>query len=164
MIDKYTEQRSQLLHPKLRSEVILIANELATKGILFRIVQGFRSIAEQDTLYAQGRTTPGKIVTNARGGQSFHNFGLAIDFAVDILDENGNVINVSFDENIDTNKDENKDWDEVINAFGMRGWQSGRYWKLADTDHLERTFGMTFQQLNDLIAKGKVDDQGYVLF
>jgi peptidoglycan L-alanyl-D-glutamate endopeptidase CwlK len=38
-----------------------------------------RTNAEQDALYAQGRTTPGPIVTNARGGQSAHNYGLAID-------------------------------------------------------------------------------------
>jgi peptidoglycan L-alanyl-D-glutamate endopeptidase CwlK len=42
---------------------------------------GYRSIEQQDRLYAQGRTKPGKIVTNARGGQSPHNYGLAIDLA-----------------------------------------------------------------------------------
>ena len=39
-----------------------------------------RTSAEQDALYAQGRTKPGKIVTNAKAGQSAHNFGLALDF------------------------------------------------------------------------------------
>lgn len=38
-----------------------------------------RSNADQDVLYAQGRTTPGHIVTNAKAGQSAHNYGLAID-------------------------------------------------------------------------------------
>jgi peptidoglycan LD-endopeptidase CwlK len=45
-------------------------------------VQGYRSIAEQNELYAQGRKKPGKIVTNARGGYSYHNFGLAFDIAI----------------------------------------------------------------------------------
>ncbi len=49
------------------------------KGGDFRITSGYRSNAEQDRLYAQGRTTPGNIVTNARGGQSKHNTGRAID-------------------------------------------------------------------------------------
>jgi hypothetical protein len=48
------------------------------------IVSAFRSAAEQDRLYAQGRTVPGllpdKIVTWVKGGWSFHNFGCAIDF------------------------------------------------------------------------------------
>jgi|TARA_R100001594_G_scaffold7339_1_gene19918 hypothetical protein len=52
------------------------ARELGAK---FRITDGFRSVARQNQLYAQGRTRPGKIVTNARGGQSKHNKGLAID-------------------------------------------------------------------------------------
>ena len=51
----------------------------ATQGFTLRIVSGFRSFAEQDSLYAQGRTKPGAIVTNARGGESLHNFGCAID-------------------------------------------------------------------------------------
>jgi peptidoglycan L-alanyl-D-glutamate endopeptidase CwlK len=49
----------------------------------------YRSPAEQDELYAQGRTKPGKKVTNARAGQSKHNFEIdgqpaskAFDFAV----------------------------------------------------------------------------------
>lgn len=56
-----------------------MAVELAAKGIVIRVVQGLRTAAEQDALYAEGRTEPGKIVTNARGGWSNHNFGLAVD-------------------------------------------------------------------------------------
>ena len=50
-----------------------------TSGIDVKIAWGYRSIEQQNILYAQGRTTPGSIVTNARGGESVHNFGLAID-------------------------------------------------------------------------------------
>lgn len=68
------------LHPKLRK----LTNELLTacerKGIPIRITQGYRSKAEQDALYAQGRTKPGNKVTNARGGYSMHNWGVAIDY------------------------------------------------------------------------------------
>ncbi len=160
MIDKYTEERAKLLHPKLRAEVIQISNELALKGLLFRIVQGFRSYAEQDTIYAQGRTKPGNIISNARGGQSYHNFGLAIDFCIDLPDGKG----VTFDMNTDYDHDGNKDFMEVVNAFGMKGWESGLFWKFKDSDHLQKTFGMTFQQLADLLAKGKVDNEGYVIF
>lgn len=44
-----------------------------------RVIQGTRTYAEQDALYAQGRTTPGSRVTNSPGGYSFHNFGVAFD-------------------------------------------------------------------------------------
>ena len=47
-----------------------------------QIISGTRSYAEQDRLYAQGRTEPGDIVTNAKGGQSNHNFGIAWDIGL----------------------------------------------------------------------------------
>jgi peptidoglycan L-alanyl-D-glutamate endopeptidase CwlK len=46
-------------------------------GISVIITQTYRSSAEQDADYAQGRTLPGKIITNARGGQSPHNCTLS---------------------------------------------------------------------------------------
>lgn len=54
---------------------------IASTGWTLFITDGFRSFKEQDELYAQGRTKPGKIVTNAKAGQSAHNYGLAVDLA-----------------------------------------------------------------------------------
>lgn len=51
-------------------------------GIDVIITSTLRDFEKQNQLYAQGRTTPGKIVTNAKGGQSVHNFGAAFDFCV----------------------------------------------------------------------------------
>ena len=51
-------------------------------SVYLRITQGLRTIREQDELYAQGRTKPGKIVTKAQGGSSWHNYGLAFDVAI----------------------------------------------------------------------------------
>jgi peptidoglycan L-alanyl-D-glutamate endopeptidase CwlK len=68
------------LHPRL----IKLAEELKIacerKGFPIKFTQGYRSKVEQDALYAQGRIKPGKTVTNARGGYSMHNWGIAIDF------------------------------------------------------------------------------------
>ena len=50
------------------------------KNLLVYIYCGYRSSREQDELYKIGRETPGSKVTNARGGQSFHNYGRAIDW------------------------------------------------------------------------------------
>jgi len=49
-------------------------------GMELLIYCGYRSFDEQEKLYRQGRSDSGRIVTNARGGQSFHNYGRAIDF------------------------------------------------------------------------------------
>lgn len=49
-------------------------------GIDILITQTLRTKAEQDALYAQGRTAPGKKVTNAKYPQSLHCWGIAFDF------------------------------------------------------------------------------------
>ena len=74
-----SEKRLQRLHPALVSKVRAIVADLAAQGIAIEVVQGLRTFAEQDDLYAKGRTTPGAIVTQARGGESNHNLGLAVD-------------------------------------------------------------------------------------
>jgi hypothetical protein len=57
-----------------------IAKELGAGD--YRLISGNRTYAQQNALYAQGRTTSGPIVTNAKGGYSNHNFGIAGDFGV----------------------------------------------------------------------------------
>jgi peptidoglycan LD-endopeptidase CwlK len=62
------------------TEFLLLAKATAaTLGCDYVLIGGQRSWEEQDALYAQGRTTPGKKVTNARGGYSNHNFKIAGD-------------------------------------------------------------------------------------
>ncbi len=78
-MDSVSEQRLSLVWPILADSIRIMADTLAQKDILIRVVQGLRTSAEQDALYEQGRTTPGKIVTNCRGGFSWHNFGMAVD-------------------------------------------------------------------------------------
>ncbi len=58
-----------------------MAEQLAQEGIDIRVTQSYRPMAEQEALYAQGRTAPGDVVTNARAGFSWHCFGLAVDVA-----------------------------------------------------------------------------------
>lgn len=55
---------------------------MAPEGVTVKIISGLRTYAEQDALYARGRTQPGPRVTNARGGYSNHNFGLAWDIGL----------------------------------------------------------------------------------
>lgn len=68
------------LHPKVMKMCMEFVARCKEHGIEILITSTYRSIAEQDQLYAQGRSTPGKRVTNARGGQSYHNFKCAFDF------------------------------------------------------------------------------------
>ena len=67
------------LHPRVREMAARLQLEATTADIPLAVTFTLRSMATQDALYAQGRTKPGKIVTNARAGYSFHNYGLALD-------------------------------------------------------------------------------------
>lgn len=152
MRDKITEQRIAILHPKIRAEVksLIEKAELGLpSNMAIRVVQGLRTFAEQDALYAQGRTKPGPIVTNAKGGQSNHNFALSFDFALIIdKDNNGSYETLSWSTTDDLDKDGKRDWMEVIDTFTAAGYSSGAYWHtIKDYPHIEKTFGYTVKQL-----------------
>ena len=81
-----TEGMLATLDPKAQAKFrpFIAAAQAAAAGMGFDLIaiSGNRSWEEQDRIYEQGRTEPGNIVTNARGGQSNHNFGIALDFGV----------------------------------------------------------------------------------
>jgi peptidoglycan L-alanyl-D-glutamate endopeptidase CwlK len=64
----------------IKQRLTVFEAELRRHGIWAEPCNGFRSMEEQKRLYAQGRTTPGKRVTNAKPGDSPHNYGLAMDY------------------------------------------------------------------------------------
>ena len=140
-------ERLQLLHPICRDKAIQAYNEAVKAtpaGVHPYIDQTYRSFAESDKLYAQGRTTPGEIVSNAKGGQSWHNWGLAVDFHLQI---NGKDV---WDEN-------NPNWKAVVNCFKQHGFSWGGEFpgKFKDYPHLEYKGGYTLAQLQ---AKHKAGD------
>lgn len=75
------EKIKQGLDPEFRARLEVFQDRLNQVGIKVKLVSGYRSIQEQNRLYSLGRTRPGRKVTNARGGYSWHNFGLAADYA-----------------------------------------------------------------------------------
>lgn len=68
------------LEPETQALAKQFLQKCTDAGIDVLIYCTYRSINEQNIIYAQGRTSPGKIVTNARGGQSWHNWKRAFDF------------------------------------------------------------------------------------
>lgn len=78
--DSITRTRVITLHPLKQEKFVDFLLEIeSTLGIEIRVVQAFRTFSEQNAEYAKGRSAPGKIVTAAKGGESFHCYGLAID-------------------------------------------------------------------------------------
>lgn len=144
--DVASATRIATLHPMVIEKVIAFINEAEKKGIKLRIVSAYRSIAEQNKLYAQGRTTPGNIVTKAKGGQSSHNFGTAIDVVPIVNGE----------------PDWKTDWNKIAVIGKSFGFKWGGDWKsIIDKPHFEMNFGNTPQQLFAKYNQGKIKD-GYV--
>lgn len=163
MIDKVSLDRLQLLHPAIREEAIRVYREevvpALTGGIYCRITHSLRTFEEQDELYAKGRTKlvdgDGNrlgIVTNAKGGQSYHNFSLAIDICIMASRT------ATWDLSVDLDKDGKPDWIEVIDIFKRNGWESGADWKgkLRDFPHLQKTLGYSVKDLLDRWNNGKI--------
>ncbi len=67
------------LHPRVQAYARALYFKARDHDLVINIISGLRTHVEQDNLYAQGRTLPGNVVTNARGGYSNHNFGIAFD-------------------------------------------------------------------------------------
>ena len=75
----YEKKGIDALHPEVRSRCEALIERMEFLGMPIIIHSTFRTAKHQDDLYEQGRTTPGAIVTNAKGLQSYHNYGLAFD-------------------------------------------------------------------------------------
>ena len=68
------------LEPDFKTRVLSWLRDMTAAGVEVYIYEGHRTADEQNVLYLKGRTQPGKIVTNARAWQSFHQYRLAIDW------------------------------------------------------------------------------------
>ncbi len=81
-VDARSEKTIATLQPEARPYARTLVQKAASVGIIIKVISGLRTYSEQDALYAQGRSKPGQRVTNARGGYSNHNFGIAFDIGV----------------------------------------------------------------------------------
>ena len=139
--DPRSESNIRTLHPTAQGAAREWLRRCLEAGIPVKIICGTRTFEEQDALYEQGRNKPGPIVTKARGGFSFHNFGIAWDFAV--FDNKGLP-----------------QWEsplmgkagEIAESLGLE-W--GGRWQFADTGHVQLKTGLTLAQMRDRVAKGE---------
>ena len=144
------------LHPEIRNNTTQMLENLKKRTILVEITLAYRSYEEQNALYAQGRNEKGevtdasKVVTNAKGGQSYHNFGLAFD--VSVYDNDGNK---------NWNKDSDS-WKAVIEEGKKQGFEAGAEWDdFPDLPHFQNTFGFMPKSLREKKDKNEMTD-GFV--
>ena len=168
-MDTPTQNRIAQLHPSVRAEVTQIIQECDTAltgRAKVRITQGLRTFKEQDDLFALGRTRVnpqgktakkplGNRVTQAKGGQSVHNYGFAVDICL-IIDGK----TASWDTAKDWDNDTVADWYECVKIFAKFGWEWGGNWKnFKDFPHFEKKGFNNWRQL----IKRQRDAQGYVV-
>lgn len=116
------------VHPKLAAAIRQM--DAMAPDLDIQVTQGLRTWAEQDALYAQGRTKPGAIVTHAPGGYSWHNFGLAVDLVPEDItpgQPDWNVLHPA--------------WARMVSLAESLGLVSGAEWLGAekDTPHIQLT-------------------------
>lgn len=126
------------LKANVKEKTIQLITLAYGEKIYIGISAGFRSFEEQNKLYEQGRSKGGNIVTNARGGESYHNYGVAIDFFIYSSD----LSTVSW--KVD------KKWRRVVSIAKGLGFEWGGDWKsFPDYPHLQISNGMTINQLKN---------------
>lgn len=131
------------LHPIVFIKQTELIAETSKAGITILVTDGFRSSEEQNAIYAKGRTTEGKVVTQVQGGHSYHNYGLAVDFA--LRTKKGEVV---WDMEYDGNKNGRSDWMEVVEIAKRLGFSWGGDWKnFPDYPHLQMDFGYSINKL-----------------
>lgn len=154
-------------HPLLVNELLKIYEEANNKlgKCRLRFSYILRTFEEQALLYAQGRTKAGKKVTDAAAGQSYHNYGFAVDIVLLIdKDKNGTFETATWDTKADWDADKIADWMEVVQVFKKYGWEwGGEFKSFKDLPHFQKTFGKSWQQLKALHDAKKVDKQGFVI-
>jgi peptidoglycan LD-endopeptidase CwlK len=148
LLDRSEKNMGSGIHPVVKESALEMVKRAYQEGIFVQISAGYRSMEEQAKLYGQGRLGyiyEGKNysdlskprVTNAMPGQSYHNYGLAIDYVI-VSDDGKNGI-WTVDEK----------WRRVAAIGKSLGFAWGGDWSsFKDYPHLDMTGGLTYSQLN----------------
>lgn len=123
------------LLPQVKQRVEAFIAACKAQGIDLLVTSTYRDNESQNALYAQGRTAPGKVVTNARAGQSYHNYRCAVD-----------VVPIRHGKPVWDSKD------AVWQTIGALGKAAGLEWagdwkRFKELAHFQYTGGLTLAQL-----------------
>lgn len=121
------------LHPKVEEMARQLIKKCESKGLKIGVGETYRSKERQNYLYEQGRNRPGQIITYAKGDDlsSYHQWRLAFDFF----------------QNIKGKEHETEFLKQVGTIAEEVGFEWGGRWLMADTCHLQYTFGLSIADL-----------------
>ena len=135
------------LHPELQKKIVELKAACTARGIKIGFSECLRTVAEQDALYAKGRTTAGSIVTNCKGStySSMHQWGVAADFYL-IMDVDGDGRTAD-----DAFNNSTKLFEIVGKIAETIGLEWGGSWKgFKDLPHIQlKDWGSTASQLKN---------------
>ena len=127
VLDPKDIAKVKLLYPRIQENAYKFLLDVRNAGFNGGIFMSYRTFAEQDALYAQGRTKPGQIVTNAKGGWSYHNYGIAFDFVFKTAQGNWTWNSTQ--------------WEAVAKLGIKNGWEWGGSWMtFPDRPHMQMVF------------------------
>ena len=113
------------LHPKVCNAALQAIKSCKEQGYPVTVVETYRTFERQGLLFEQGRSLPGEIVTKSQPGESYHNYGLALDISP-------------------TNE-------SIGLIFESLGFEWGARWEsFKDMPHFQMTFGYSISQLKNL--------------
>lgn len=146
--DERSEANIVTLHLAAQDVARVMLNSLKDKmgpGIVVKVISGTRTYAEQDALYAKGRTADGSIVTKARGGESNHNFGIAWDIGIF---DHGSYLGESQLYAVAAKI--------AISAAGRDGFEWGGNWvTMKDMPHFQLTTGFSIKETRARFETGR---------
>jgi len=151
ILDERSAKNVSTLHSKVQQ---VFRNWIAECQILakahgyeYKAISGNRTWEEQAKIYAQGRTAPGKIVTNARPGFSNHNYGIAVDMGVF---KDGKYLDASKPSEAEAFHRKAAVVGEKYNIEWGGSWKSFK-----DFPHFEYKTGKTISQLRQIVLEGR---------
>jgi peptidoglycan L-alanyl-D-glutamate endopeptidase CwlK len=135
----YGLKGTDALQPDVRERCLMLIIRMNELGKSVYLSEGFRTAFRQDDLYAQGRNKSGPIITQARGLQSYHNYGLAFDLIFQGYDWNP----------------PSSEWWEILGREGKAlGLTWGGDWQgFRDLPHFEYCQGATWEVLQEFFKK-----------
>jgi peptidoglycan L-alanyl-D-glutamate endopeptidase CwlK len=146
--DRRTETEIAGLLPKAQVLARKFMHIAIKAPFVVKILSGTRTYAEQNELYAKGRTKSGPKVTNARGGQSNHNFGIAWDVGI--------FVDGRYNEG--RNAKENQQYVDLAKLVkkDVPGLEWGGDWRsFKDMPHYQLATGKSMSQLRAALEAGK---------
>lgn len=132
------------LFPPFEYKLKLLMEEIQKRNLNCQVFHLIRTWEEQDELYSQGRTKPGAKVTNARGGESWHNYGMAAD----LVFRNAKGV---------WTWDASLPWLMMGTAAEQVGLRWGGRWKTPDLPHVEWKSAIAVQEAKKLYLAGGLD-------